>query len=71
MIKKIIDGTRLMHPRNLREHNINALLDKEKLTDAEWQMLDDMKKGSFGAGRGSRAMEDQDYVNAWRQRSAR
>ena len=64
LLKKIIEGIKLMHPENLREHNINALLDKQDLTDAEMVWLQDMKAG--GAGMSSRAMDDQDYVDAWR-----
>lgn len=63
---KIKSGITLMHPRNLREHNINALLDKGELTEQEQNMLDDMKKGR--AGHGSRSV---DYADTWRRANSR
>lgn len=61
VLKKILVGIKLMHPKNLREHNINTLLEKDGLTEAELNWLADMEGG--GAGSGGQAV---DYVEAWK-----
>lgn len=52
-----------MSPSNLREYNIRALESKGSLTEAEANMLADMRGG--GAGSGAAPV---DYVAAWRNK---